>query len=124
MRILKTKVFDRWAAKEGISDETLNLAVNEIELGLFEADLGGHILKKRIASSGRGKRGGSRVILAYRINDNAFFIHGFAKNTKANISIEELRALKLLAKELLSFTDKSLNQAIEGGALIEVPRHD
>jgi len=53
-----------------------------------------------------------------------FFIYGFAKNALGNISTDELKALKLLAKELLDYSDKTLTDAIKQGALIEVENHD
>jgi len=123
MRIFKNKAFGKWAAKEGLDDETLRRAVDEMEQGLIDVELGGHIVKKRVAVGGRGKRGGVRTLLAYRVSDKAFFVYGFAKNTRANISADELKALKCLAKELLSYSDKQLIEAMNYGALIEV-EHD
>ena len=120
MRILKNKAFNKWAAKEGLSDHALRVAVDEIARGLIDADLGGHVVKKRVAVGGRGKSGGARTLLAYKVNDKAFFVYGFAKNARANISIDELKALKHLAKELLNYSDKGLTEAIEYGELIEV----
>lgn len=120
MRILKNKTFSKWAVKEGVSDTSLRAAVDEMELGLIDADLGGHVVKKRVAVGGRGKSGGVRTLLAYRLGDKAFFVFGFAKNARANISVDELKALKRLAKELLSYSDKALTEAIKNGALIEV----
>ena len=120
MRVFKNKVFNKWAAKEGLNDAALLAAIDEIERGLIDADLGGQVLKKRVAISGRGKSGGVRTLLAYKVGDKAFFVYGFAKNARANISSEELKALKHLAKELLSYSDKALAEAIKHGVLIEV----
>lgn len=120
MRVFKNKVFNKWAAKEGLDDATLLAAIDEIERGLVDADLGGHVLKKRVAISDRGKRGGVRTLLAYKVGDKAFFVYGFAKNARANISTDELKALKYLAKELLAYDDKALAAAINYGVLIEV----
>lgn len=120
MRVLKNKVFNKWAVKEGIDDNTLLFAVDEMERGLIDADLGGHIVKKRVALAGRGKSAGVRTLLAYRLGNKAFFVYGFSKSTRANISNDELKALKLLAKELLGYSDKALTEAIQYGALIEV----
>ena len=105
MRIFKNKVFNKWAEKEGLSDDTLRRAVNEMERGLMDADLGGHVMKKRVAVGSRGKSGGVRTLLAYKSGDKAFFVYGFAKNVRANISTDELKALKHLAKELMSYSD-------------------
>lgn len=120
MRVFKNKVFNRWAAKEGLDDEALRAAVDEVGRGLIDADLGGHVMKKRVAVGGKGKRGGVRTLLAYQASDKAFFVYGFAKSARANISADELKALKYLAKQLLSYSDKTLTEAVKNGALIEV----
>lgn len=120
MRIFKTRLFSRWAEKEGMTDTALSEAVEELTGGLVDADLGGHVYKKRVGLNGRGKRGGVRTLIAFRLEDNAFFLYGFAKNERANISTKELKALRLLAGELLGYTDKALNKAIRAGELIEV----
>ena len=119
MRILKNKAFSKWAAKEGISDSTLWVAVDEMERGLVEADLGGHVFKKRVAVGGRGKSGGVRTLLAYKVADKAFFIYGYAKSVRANIKADELKGLKAYAEVLLNYSDKELTQAVKKGALIE-----
>lgn len=120
MRVFKNKAFSKWAAKEGLDDAALLAAVEEMERGLIDADLGGHVVKKRVAIGSRGKSSGVRTLLAYKIGNKAFFVYGFAKNARANISAEELKALKYLAKELLGYSDTALTEAIRYGALIEV----
>lgn len=120
MRIFKSKDFSKWAIKEGLSDPALITAVDEMERGLIDANLGGNVVKKRVALPGRGKSGGARTLLAYKINDKAFFVYGFAKNTRANIKDEELKALRGYAAILLNYEQKELNQALKAGALIEV----
>ncbi|WP_372737699.1 type II toxin-antitoxin system RelE/ParE family toxin [Neptunomonas sp.] len=120
MRVFKNKAFNKWAAKEGLSDDVLLAAVDEMARGLVDADLGGHVVKKRVALAGRGKSGGVRTLLAYKVGNKAFFVYGFAKNVRANIKDEELKALKRYARELLSYSDKLLTEAIKYGELIEV----
>jgi len=120
MRIYKNKAFSKWANKENLDDETLRLSVIEMDNGLIDADLGGHVFKKRIAIAGRGKSGGIRTLLAYKTGNKAFFVYGFAKNSRANIKTEELKGLKAYAGILLSYSDKELKQAMKSGALIEV----
>lgn len=93
MQIYKTRQFDKWAGKEGLTDSVLAAAVVEMESGLIDADLGGHVVKKRVALPGRGKSGGARTLLAYRLGDRAFFVYGFAKNERDNIDDKELKAL-------------------------------
>ncbi|MES2299260.1 MAG: type II toxin-antitoxin system RelE/ParE family toxin [Pseudomonadota bacterium] len=120
MRIFLTKWFARWAANEGLPERALVAAVSEMEEGLIDARLGGHIVKKRIALSGRGKSGGARTILAFRFKDKAFFLYGFAKNQADNISDKELRALKATAAHLLAYDRHALDKAIAASELIEV----
>jgi len=120
MRIFKNKWFHKWAAREGLGDEALLAAVEEMEDGLIDAELGGHVAKKRVALPGRGKRSGSRTLVVYQRANKAFFVYGFAKNERANISDKELKALKLLATQLLGYTNPALVKAINAGELIEV----
>ena len=120
MRIFKNKEFNKWAAKEGLSDHLLLLAVAEIGTGLVDADLGGGLFKKRVALGGRGKRGGARTIVAFRAKSRAFFVYAFAKNVRANIMVKERQALKLYAEMLMSYSDQELQKALDAGALIEV----
>lgn len=78
MQIFKTRLFDRWANTEGVSDQALMKAAAEINEGLVDAALGGNVYKKRVAKPGQGKSGGYRTILAFKIKDKAFFMYGFA----------------------------------------------
>lgn len=124
MRAFKTRSFARWADGDGLSDEALAAAVTEMNQGLVDAQLGGQVVKKRVALPGRGKRGGARTLLAFKQGERAFFVYGFAKNQRANISVKELKALKLLAKELLNYPAESLTKAIKAGKLIEIEVND
>ena len=118
--IYKTRHFARWAQKSGLHDSLLEMAVLEIRRGLLEADLGGGIVKKRIALPGRGKRGSTRTLLATNRNDRWFFVFGFEKNERENISKNELAALKKLAKNLLDLTAVQIAAATREGSLVEV----
>ena len=122
MQIFQTKWFARWAAKEGLPEQALRDAVSEMEQGLIDAHLGGHVVKKRVGLDGRGKSGGVRTILAFQVKGKAFFLYGFAKNQRANISDKQLQALKLLATHLLTYDRKALDKAIKAQELVEV--HD
>lgn len=124
MRIFKTRQFDKWADKEGLTDPALKAAVAEMENGLIDADLGGHVVKKRVALPGRGKSGGARTLLAYRSGKRAFFLYGFAKNERDNIDDKELKALKQLAVVLLGLGSTELAHALTEGKLIEVNNDD
>jgi hypothetical protein len=120
MIVYKTRWFAKWAKKEKITDEALVNAVSEMDKGLIDADLGGCVFKKRVAIPGKGKRSGTRTILAYKVSDRSFFIFGFAKNKRDNVSDKEVQALQILAEDLLSYTEPMLTKAVESKELIEV----
>lgn len=120
MRIFKNKAFHRWAKEAGISDNELKKAVDEISNGLYEANLGGNVFKKRIALYGRGKSVGARTIVAFRSGRHVFFVYGYAKNVRSTISEQEEIALKKLAKIYFSFSIDQLAKAIRVGEFVEV----
>ena len=120
MRIFKNKAFMRFAKKAGIGDVALCEAVRDAERGLIAADLGGGVIKQRIARPGGGKSGGFRTLIVFRASTRAFFVHGFAKNEKDNIGKDELVALKKLASELVAYDDKAIVRVIASGTLTEV----
>ncbi|MGJ5632655.1 MULTISPECIES: type II toxin-antitoxin system RelE/ParE family toxin [unclassified Nostoc] len=120
MKIYKNRTFDRWARKEGLNNLSLCNAVNEMAAGLYDADLGGGLFKKRIAKPGKGKSGGFRTLVATNNEDRWFFIFGFSKNERSNIDKDEEEALKMLSKQLLAYTHDELEQAKNSNALIEV----
>jgi hypothetical protein len=120
MAVYKTRWFDRWAAKQGLSTTSLCAAIREMTAGLYEADLGGGLLKKRIARLGQGKSGGFRTLVATNRDSRWVFVFGFAKNQRGNIDAVEETALKKLATHLLSLTPEALGLAQEAGELMEV----
>lgn len=124
MRIFKTKWVHRWAAKEGLNDASLRAAVDEMRHGLVDADLGGGVFKKRVALPGRGKSGSVRTLLAFKQGRHVFFVYGFAKSVRANITAAELKALRRLADELLGYGDTRIDKALEAKELIEVVTDD
>jgi hypothetical protein len=124
LQAFKIRTFANWANGAGLDDDALAIAVAEMERGLIDARLGGEVVKKRVALLGRGKRGGVRTLVAFRQEEKAFFVFGFAKNERANISRDELRALKFLAKELLNYSAMSLTKALQTGELIEIEVDD
>jgi hypothetical protein len=117
---LMTKHFFQWASKQKIPANVLATALAEVQDGNFEANLGGHIYKKRIRFEGQGKSGSGRTIICYKKDDRAIFIHGFAKNEKSNLSKKELDALKELAKILLALSSEKITVAIKNGDFTEV----
>ena len=117
---LMTKQFSKWASKQSISEKELAAAISEIQDGLVEANLGGHLYKKRIRFAGQGKSGSGRTIICYKKDDRAIFIHGFTKNEKDNLSPKELQAFKEFSKVLLELPPEHIKVAIENGDFIEV----
>ncbi|WP_027847819.1 type II toxin-antitoxin system RelE/ParE family toxin [Marinospirillum minutulum] len=124
MRVFKNRWFNQWATSEGLSDTSLLIAIDEINRGLVDANLGSNVFKKRIALTGKGKSGGFRTLLAYKTGKSAFFIYGFSKKARSNINTNELKALKHLAKEYFSYSDQELTKVLLQGALIEVTKNE
>ena len=120
MRVFKTKRFTRFARKEGLDDKALVRAVMDIERGLVDADMGGGLVKQRIARSGGGKSGGFRTLLAYRVGKKAVFLFGFTKSDMANISAEDARDLKDFGALLLALRDEDIDVMIENNELREI----
>lgn len=116
----RTRSFSRWAKKTRLSDEALRKAIFEMRQGLIDADLGGHVMKKRVALSGHGKRSGARTIVASKTAGRWFFIYGFSKSERSNIDEDELRALQELARTLVGLDDRQLAAALEAGELVEI----
>jgi hypothetical protein len=117
---LKDPAFHRWARQEGVSDGALCKAAEEIEDGVVDARLGGFLIKKRVARTGEGKRGGYRVIVAHKHASRPVFLHGFAKNEADNISRQERQALGRLGKVYLEYDEATIVEAVALGKLIEV----
>ena len=106
--------------KAGVADVDLSQSVTEMEAGLIDADLGGQVVKKRVALPGRGKRGGARTIVATNRGDRWYFIFGFGKNERSNIDKHELRALQELASDLLDQDDPVIAAALKAEELVEI----
>jgi hypothetical protein len=122
--IYKTKVFDRWANEQGLTDQSLCQAVKEMNAGLIDADLGGGLYKKRVARTGQGKSGGFRTLVATNRGDRWIFVFGFAKNERDNINKKEQESLKVLANQLLALSKQDLLRMQSKFKLIEVNCHD
>lgn len=120
MEIYKISDFDDWAKEYKISDKILLDAINEMNSGLYDANLGGNVYKKRVPLQNKGKSGGARTIIAFKVDNKAFFIYSFAKSKQDNVNVKELKALKKLAKVYLRLTDKEILEAIRIGSLIKV----
>jgi hypothetical protein len=116
----KTKPFARFAEKAEIDDAALCSAVAEAERGLVGANLGGGVIKQRVARRGQGKSGGFRTLIVFRAGWRSVFVYGFAKSARDNIDPSELAALKKLAGELLALNEKAIGQLLDVGTLVEV----
>lgn len=120
MHIFKTKWLVRFARRERISDQSLSEAITRAEQGLVDADLGGGLIKQRVARAGQGRSGGYRMLVAYRSRNRAVFLYGFAKNELDNIEPDELLTLKDIAAGWLNANDKEILKALNEDALKEV----
>jgi len=119
-RVFKTRYFQRWMRKTERTDAALCKAVEEMAAGLVDADLGGSVVKKRVGLAGRGKRGGARTLVVTNKGNRWFFVFGFERNERANVSDEELEGLLAIAADLLARTGPQLDEAVADGALQEI----
>ena len=120
MRIFKSRWFQRFARKEGITDAVLREAVARAERSQIDADLGGEVVKQRIARPGQGRSKGYRTIILFRRGTKAFFVYGFSKSQRANIDDDEKEQFKEAAKHVLALTEKQLAELLERGDFMEV----
>jgi hypothetical protein len=123
VRVFKIRWFVRFARSERIDDESLSEAIRRAARGLIDADLGGGLIKQRVARRGRGRSGGYRMIVAYRVKERAVFLYAFAKNERENIEPDELEDLRLVARGWLEATWERIETALKDGAIQEV-QHD
>ena len=123
MRVYKIKGFARFQRRERITDKSLAEAVLGAERGLIDADLGGGLIKQRVARPGQGKSGGFRTLIAYRRGERAVLLFGFAKNERANIDDDELDEWRQVGRTYLELDDKGVEAAIAANELTELS-HD
>ncbi len=123
MPIYKAKTFARFARREKLMNASLIEAVERADRGLVDADLGGGIIKQRVARQGQGRSGGYRTLIAYRSGDYAVFMFGFAKSERDNIDPDELEALRLVGGQWLVDAEK-IARDVAAGILIEVKHAD
>ncbi len=120
MNIYLSKVFTRLARRDGLTDIHICQAINEMNEGLIDADLGAGLFKKRIAMPGQGKRGGWRSFLAFQVGNKAFFLYLFPKSRRDNIDAAEMKALKRLSRYYLTLKPAEIKTATQCGELREV----
>jgi hypothetical protein len=124
LRVFKTKWLARFARRERIADMSLSEAIRRAERGLIDADLGGGLIKQRVAREGRGRSGGYRMMVAYRAGGRAVFLYAFAKNERDNIDPDELLSLREIAESWLAADEGMIVRGIGDGALQEVDDDD
>jgi hypothetical protein len=124
MRIFKSGWFGRFARKQRIDDAALREAIVRAERGQIDADLGGGVVKQRIARPGQGRSGGFRSIILFRTGERAFFVFGFAKSDRDNIDREELDAFRKMAHHVLALTEDQLARLIASGQFMEIGYDD
>jgi hypothetical protein len=124
VRIFKSRWFARFCRHERIADASLREAIARAESGLIDADLGGGLIKQRVARQGQGRSGGYRVILAYRVMNRAVFLYAFAKNERENIGQDELTELRRIGQNWLDAPQQEIETAIHDGNLKEVNLDD
>jgi hypothetical protein len=120
VKIFKTKWLARFARRERIADKSLSEAIKRADRGMIDADLGGGLIKQRVARPGQGRSGGYRMMVAYRAKGRAVFLYGFAKNELDNIDPDELQSLREIAAGWLAANSAKIVQAIEEEVLQEI----
>jgi hypothetical protein len=123
VQIYKTKSFVRFARRERIPDSALCEAVQRAARGLVDADLGGGVIKQRVARPGQGRSGGFRVLIAYRRDVRSVFLYGFAKSERDNVEDDELETARDIAKGWLAASADQISRALADGLIDEVD-HD
>ena len=122
MKVFKNVWFGRFARKERISADALWDAVERAEKGQIDADLGGGVIKQRIARPGEGKSKGYRSIVLFRKGEKSFFVYCFPKSERGNIRDDEEEQFKKMAKLVLALTDAQLGELISSGQFEEVAK--
>ncbi len=120
MKVFQNAWFGRFARKEKISADALWDAVERAGNGQVDADLGGGVIKQRIARSGESKSKGYRSIVLFRKGELSFFVYGFSKSELGNIRKDEEAQFKKMAKHVLSLTDAQLSKLVANGQFEEV----
>ena len=114
----------RFTRQQGIEDTSLCNAIVNAEKGLIDGDLGGGVIKQRIARPNEGKSGGFRSIVLFRRGDKAFFVYGFPKSARSNLQKDELKGFRELADVMLGYDKTALTKALKSGAIVEVTCHE
>lgn len=121
-RVFMLKAFERWA-KHLHSHAELCMAARQVLAGQFEADLGGGLCKKRLATRGRGKGGATRVLIAVRKESVVFFLAGRRKSDPGkDFWDKQVAVARILAKGLLGASGQKLSDLLADGSIKEICR--
>jgi hypothetical protein len=124
LRVFKSREFVRFARRESIDDAILCDAVARAERGTVDADLGGGLIKQRVARPGQGRSGGFRTLLVYRARTRCIFVYGFAKSERDNVKPDELAFWRKVATAFLAMSAEGIEAAIADDELRELMCHD
>jgi hypothetical protein len=120
LRIFKTKGFARFCKHDAIEDAQLKAAILAAEAGKIDANMGGEVIKQRIARPGAGKSGGYRTIIMFRKGARSIFVYGYAKSDRDNLSKQELAAFKKAAALALDFDDATVSALLKATDWMEI----
>lgn len=112
-RAFKTGWFARAAKKARLSDAMLCKAMAQVMAGQAD-DLGGGVFKKRLSNNQH------RSIILARGGDFWVYQYLFAKQDRANIDDDELKAFRLLAKDYGAMTQAQAEAQVADGHWIEI----
>ena len=117
MQVYLTKCMARFIRRERIA---LREAVERAERGLIHVDLGGGLIKQRVARPGKGRSGDYGTIIAYRRAGRAVFLFGFAKSEREKIEPDELAELRQIGLNWLNASTETLSKALDEDSLEEI----
>lgn len=120
MKKLKTKHFAKWQRKTDLTDEELQNAIKNLEESKSAPGIGKFLFKIRVAKEDSGKSGGYRTIVVFRDGGIAIFAYGFGKSEKDNLTKNELRYWKQLAKNICGLDKNQVQCAIDKGEFLKL----
>jgi hypothetical protein len=115
-----TREFLDRAKKVGVADEDICEAIKRAENGSVDARLGSGLIKQRVGLRGRGKSGGVRTIIFYRVGDLAVCLHMFQKNAQKNLTAHETRSYRALAKGIAKLPAAKITALVQEGRWREI----
>lgn len=114
IKIFKTAWFNKHAKKAGIQDKELCAAAEELIRGIWDAELGGNVYKKRLNENRY------RSIVLTKTSAYWIFTYLFSKADRENISADELKAFKKLSKDYNKLSVAQLSVQLKNEELMEI----